>query len=144
MRDNGYMCMCGWGFPGSSAVRNQPAMQETWVRSLGGEDPLEEEEVATHSRILAWEIPQTGEPGRLQSMESQRVQHNSAAKQQQLCRTESLYCSPETITHCYLAIPQHKIRSLKMNTVRATEIQALRLLTILDIMREASNTAFNS
>ena len=110
-------------------VKNLPAMQETWVRSLGGEDPLEEEEMATHSRILAWEIPQTGEPGRLQSMESQRVQHNSAAKQQ-ICRTESPYCSPETIPHCYLAVPQDRIRSLKMNTVRATEIQALRLLTI--------------
>ena len=44
-------------------------IQETWVRSLGWEDPLEEE-MATHSSILAWRIPQTEEPGRLQSMES--------------------------------------------------------------------------
>ena len=47
-------------------------MQETRVPSLGGEDPLEKE-MATHSSILAWEIPQTEEPGRLQSVESQRV-----------------------------------------------------------------------
>ena len=60
------------GFPSGSAVKNLPAMQETWVLSLGWEDTLEEEE-ATHSRMLAWEIPQTEEPGVLQSMGSQRV-----------------------------------------------------------------------
>ena len=53
-------------------VKNLPAMQETQVRSLGREDPLEEE-MATHSRLLAWEIPWTEEPGGLQSMWSQRV-----------------------------------------------------------------------
>ena len=50
-------------------VKNLPAMQETWVRSLGREDPLEKE-MATCSSTLAWEIPWTREPGRLQSMES--------------------------------------------------------------------------
>ena len=50
-------------------------MQETWVQSLGQEDPLEEE-MATHSRILAWKIPWTEEPGGLQSMGSQRVGHD--------------------------------------------------------------------
>ena len=49
-------------------------MQETWVRSLGWEDPLEKE-MATHSSILAWEIPWTEEPGRLQSIGSYRVSH---------------------------------------------------------------------
>ena len=53
-------------------VKNLLAMQETWVHSLGGEDPLEKE-MATHSSILAWRIPWTEEPGGLQSMESQRV-----------------------------------------------------------------------
>ena len=48
-------------------VKNPPAMQETWVWSLGQEDPLEKE-MATHSSILAWKIPQTGGPGGLQSM----------------------------------------------------------------------------
>ena len=51
-------------------VKNLPATQETWVRSLGPEDPLEQE-MATHSSILAWRIPWTEEPGRLHSMESQ-------------------------------------------------------------------------
>jgi len=59
-------------------VKNLPAMQETQemqVLSLGQEDPLEEE-MATHSSILAWRIPWTGEPVRLQSMGSQRVRHD--------------------------------------------------------------------
>ena len=55
-------------------VKNLPAMQETQVRSLGWEDPLEKG-MATHSSILAWTIPWTEDPGRLQSMESQRVRH---------------------------------------------------------------------
>ena len=57
-------------------------MQDTWVRSVGWEDPLEEE-MATHSSILARKIPLTEESGGLQSMESQRVGHDSATKQQQ-------------------------------------------------------------
>ena len=56
-------------------VKNPPAMWETWVQSLGCEDPLEEG-MATHSSILAWRIPWTEEPGRLQSMGSQRVRHD--------------------------------------------------------------------
>ena len=53
-------------------VKNLPAMQETWVQSLGQEDPLEKG-MATHSSILVWRIPWTEEPDRLQSMGSQRV-----------------------------------------------------------------------
>ena len=56
-------------------VKNTPAMQETWVQSLGWEDPLEEE-MATYSSIVAWRILQTEEPGGLQSMGSQRVRHD--------------------------------------------------------------------
>jgi len=56
-------------------VKNVPAMQETWVQSLDGEDPLKEE-MATHSSILAWRIPWTEVPGKLQSMGSQRVRHD--------------------------------------------------------------------
>ena len=56
-------------------INNLPAMQETWVRSLGQEDPLEKG-MATHSSILVWRIPWTEEPGRLQSMGSQRVGHD--------------------------------------------------------------------
>ena len=59
----------------AQTVKRLPAMQETWVQSLGQEDPLEKE-MATHSSILAWRIPWTGEPGGLQSMGWQRVGHN--------------------------------------------------------------------
>ena len=58
-------------FPVSSVVKNQPAMQEMWVQSLGWKDPLEEGK-ATHSSILAWRIPWTEEPGGLQPMGSQQ------------------------------------------------------------------------
>ena len=51
-------------FPGGSMEKNSPAMQETWVQSLGREDPLAEG-MATHSCILAWRIPRTEEPGGL-------------------------------------------------------------------------------
>ena len=56
----------------AQTVKRLPAMQVTWVRSLGWEDPLEKE-MATYSSILAWKIPWTEEPDRLQSMRSQRV-----------------------------------------------------------------------
>ena len=60
------------GFPGGSAVKNLPAMQEMWVWSLGQEDSLEKE-TATHSSILAWEIPRTEKTDGLQSMEFSRI-----------------------------------------------------------------------
>ena len=56
-------------------VRNLPEMGETQVQSLGGEYPLEKE-IATHSSILAWRIPWWEKPGRLQSMDLQRVRHD--------------------------------------------------------------------
>ena len=59
----------------SQMVKSLPAMQETWVQFVGWEDPLEKE-MSTHTSILAWEIPQTEEPGGLESMESQRVRHD--------------------------------------------------------------------
>ena len=58
------------GVPDGSVVENLPAMQEIQVQSVGQEDPLEKK-MATHSRIPAWEIPWTEEPGRLQSLGSQ-------------------------------------------------------------------------
>ena len=66
------------GFLADSAVKNPPAMQEpqeTWVQSLGGEDPLEEG-MATHSSVLPWRIPWAEEPGGLESMGLQRVRHD--------------------------------------------------------------------
>ena len=59
----------------AQTVKRVPVMQETHVRSLGREDPLEKE-TATHSIILVWRIPWTAEPGGLQSMRSQRVGHD--------------------------------------------------------------------
>ena len=59
----------------AQAVKNLPAMRETWVQSLGREDPLEKE-MATHSSTLAWKIPWTEEHDRLQSMPSLGVGHD--------------------------------------------------------------------
>ena len=59
----------------AQTVENLPAMQETQIQSLGWEDPLEKG-MAAHSRILAWEIPWTEEPGGLQSVGLKRVGHN--------------------------------------------------------------------
>ena len=59
----------------AQTVKNPLAMKETWVRSLGWEDPLEKG-MATHSSILAWRIPWTEEPDSLQSMGSHRVRHD--------------------------------------------------------------------
>ena len=64
-----------WASLVAQMVKNLPAMQETHVRSLGQEEPLEKG-MATHSNILALRIPWTGEPGGLQSMGSQRVRHS--------------------------------------------------------------------
>ena len=57
------------------AVKGLPTIRETWVRSLGQEDSLEKE-MATHFSTLAWRIPRTEKPGRLQSMELERVRHD--------------------------------------------------------------------
>ena len=64
-----------WAFLVTQAVKNLPTTQETQVQALGWEDPLEKG-MATHSSILAWRIPWTGEAGGKESMGSQRVGHN--------------------------------------------------------------------
>ena len=76
------MCSERIGPPSGSVVKNPPAVQETRVRSLGQEDPLEEG-MAAHSSILAWGIPWTEEPGGLPSMGSQRAGHDRVTEQQQ-------------------------------------------------------------
>ena len=73
------LCMSHLGFPGGSLAKNRPAKQETWVRSLGQEDPLEKE-TATHSSIVAWEVPWADRPDRLFSMGLQRVGRDLATK----------------------------------------------------------------
>ena len=64
-----------WASLVAQRLKRLPAMWETWVRSLGQEDPLEKE-MATHSSILAWRIPWTEAPGGLQSTGSQTVRHD--------------------------------------------------------------------
>ena len=96
-----------WGFPNGSVVKNPPAMQETQVWSLGQEDPLEEEEMATHSSILAWKIPRTEEPGVLRSMGLQKVRHDWAT-----AHTYTIYCRTLLFIHSIynglrLLIPSH-------------------------------------
>ena len=59
----------------AQTVKNPPTMRDTWIQSLGWEDPLEKG-MATRSSVLAWRIPWTKEPGGLQSMGSQRVRYN--------------------------------------------------------------------
>ena len=71
----GYPLQYSWASLVAQTVKNLPAVQEIWVRSLGWEDPLEKE-MATHSSILAWKISWTEEPGGLQSMGSRRVGHD--------------------------------------------------------------------
>ena len=63
----------------AQTVKNLPAIQEAWVQSLGQENPLEKE-MATHSKILAWKISRTEEPGGLQSMGLERVGEDWATK----------------------------------------------------------------
>ena len=79
------------GFPDSSVVKNLPAMQETWVQSLGREDPLEEERTI-HFSFLTQKIPWTEEPGELQPVGLPRVRHN--------CATE--HACPRSLGQMYL------------------------------------------
>ena len=71
--DLGYVSK--WASLVAQTVKHLPAMRETWVRSLGWEEPLEKE-MATYSSTLAWKIPWMEEPGRLQPIGSKRVRHN--------------------------------------------------------------------
>ena len=71
----GYPLQYSWASLVAQLVKNPPAMWDTWVQFLGWGDPLEKE-MATQSNILAWEIPWTENPGRLQSMGSKRVKYD--------------------------------------------------------------------
>ena len=74
-----YSLQYSWASLVVQLVKNSPTMWETWVRSLGEEDPLEKE-MATHSSILTWRIPWTEKPGRLQSMGSQELDTDLATE----------------------------------------------------------------
>jgi len=98
-----------WVLPKGSAVKNPPAVQETpetWVRFLAQEGPLEKE-MATLSSILAWGIPWTEEPGRLQSVGSQRAGHNWATEHSACC---DQYMKPNEQMH--IKIVKHAGASL--------------------------------
>ena len=75
MVDSDHSKSCLWASLVAQMVKSLPAVQETWVQSLGWEDPPEKG-MATHANILAYEIPWTEEPGGLQSMELRRVGHS--------------------------------------------------------------------
>ena len=100
-----------YGFPAHSVVKdstcNAGDFQETWAQSLGWEDSLKKE-MANHSNILAWRIPWTKEPGRLQSMGLQRVGHDWATRQQQQHWfwhvNINLYQLITPLTPCHLSI----------------------------------------
>ena len=79
-------------------------MKKTWIQSLGQEDPLEKE-MATHSSILAWEIPWTEEPGRLQSMGSQRVRHDSTTKTPPMTNFKTFQRKVQAQTHSLMNLP---------------------------------------
>ena len=99
------------GFPGGSVVKNLSVKQEEQVRSLGQEDTLEQE-MATHSSILAWEIPWTEQPGGLQSMGSQRVQHDCAHVHS--CSVHQCYFRgvhrPVLVQECLLLVHDKKVK----------------------------------
>ena len=98
-------------------LKRLPAIRETWVRSLGWEDPLEKE-MATYSSILAWKIPWAEKPGRLQSIESKEVRHDWASNislynwllnilkfyHSIYCITFIVYVSPKQISLSYILI----------------------------------------
>ena len=91
-----------WASLVAQRVKHLPAMQETWVRSLGQEDPLEKE-MAIHSSTLAWKIPWTEKPGRLQSMRLQRVRLDLATKQQQQINLKKIMSVQSTLQLPYEA-----------------------------------------
>ena len=80
-----------WASLVAQMIKNLPAVQETWVQSLGQEDPLEKR-MATHFSILAWSIPWTEGPGGLQSTGSQRAGYDSTAEPQHTAQNISVYC----------------------------------------------------
>ena len=100
-------------------VKNLPAMQVTWVWSLGQENL--EMGMATHSSILAWRIPWTEEPGRLQSMGWQRVRHDWATKKEKKCimhtekmkrtRDKSIQLNSHKVHTCMITTSSNKILS---------------------------------
>ena len=95
----------------AQTVKYLPAMQETWVRPLGQEDP-QEKEMATHSSTLAWKIPWAEKPGRLQSVGSQRVRHDWATSLS-FPVVLVFYCCCNTNYHKLGGLKQHQLSSVQ-------------------------------
>ena len=108
-----------WSSLVAQMVKNPPAVQETWVQSLGWEDPLEEG-MATHSSLLAWKTPWTEELGGLWYMGSQRVRHNWATKHTRFNLTEisSAHLSQSTLTR----VPSLLTWRLTLEDIRYTKV----------------------
>ena len=106
----------GWASPIAQSVNHLPAMQETQVRFLSQEDPLEKE-VATHSTILAWRIPWTEEPGRLQSMGSQELDTTWQLNHHHIDDYLIIECKPE----CF---PRIFSLSIQSGTVDSPEMES--------------------
>ena len=87
-----------WGFPGGTDSKQSACKAEPWVQSLGQEDPLGKG-MATHSRILAWRIPWTEEPGGLQFMGSLRIEHMTEQLTHRHTQPSTLY--PINVNDCY-------------------------------------------
>ena len=139
-------------FPGSSDGKGLPAMWETWVQSLGREDPLEKE-VATYSSILAWRVQRMEEPGGLQSMGSQRVTHNWATS---LSLSFSFICKAMTLSNSFkkpnlLLISQQielsggkKYKFLSHNLWKRKYFKMLEILVLFIITDHLCRQMFNS
>ena len=113
----GYPPQYSWAFLMAQMVKNLPVTQELWVWSLGREDPLEDD-MATHSSILAWRTPWTEEADGLQSMGSQRVRRDWATKQM---------CSKRfsTFTHLILVLTMRRsLWPLPADKTRGTELHS--------------------
>ena len=119
-------------------VKYLPAMQETWVRSMGWEDPLEKGK-ATRSSILAWKIPWTEEPGGLQSMgvtKSQtRLSDKHLEKRKSVFSTKMLIC--QSLQHkCFsdksdeLSKTTNRVLILKLQSIGANEFNSQRFITL--------------
>ena len=137
-----YQCtrdICGKevSFPGGSVVRNLPVKQETWVQNLGRDDPLEWE-MTTHSSILAWKIPWTEEPGRLQSMRSQRSRAWVNNLQQTTVTKPSNYCvqvdhkgkGNRYVLRCFInPLYSHLLLALHLHTPQQRNLPSLVCLS---------------
>ena len=112
----------------AQTVKHLPAMQETRIRSLVWEDPLEKE-MATHSSTLAWKIPWTEEPCRLQSMGSQRVRHDWATSlaSLSLCHHKTGFCPILTLRACSAGVSSELVSEPHVRNRSSLVFQSIRV-----------------